>query len=474
MEMAAPKQRFWYTRQSKSRREVVLTSVQAIVSIAIIVTVVIIAYIILKHFRKQHSNSRYIPTQYLKRKWEAWNPVGFTSKGNYSARLQDNGSVPTLHLRSDNRSARGSTYNIADPERAQAAEAAENAAGATVDRHTSVRSVMTLPAYSSSARENEQILGREGERDGIDTVIEQPETAEEEEERREDEMQSLYQIRLQRRQEVADREARRQERRAARARGDTATLDRLRQESALRARERENDLTGAAAMIAEHQSRSRDRRVSSVSYAELGVARHDGTRIRANSNESDRPLLDSAASIAGGSIHPPSTRARSASSVMSVSDNESDVGMPPYGRSGNDFEIVNMNQGQIHTPASNRSRASSAATAPARPPLDTSVDIGDAQIPNTEPPSYDGDGFEEAPPYTSPVQERASQQPSSESNSAATQRPRPEPQRIMSETGAPMLPDIGRLPSIRIADATPISPNPNVQWPYPGQSSNQR
>lgn len=444
-------------------------------SITIIVSGIVILYIILKNLRKKHSNPKYIPTKYLKRKWEAWNPIGFTSKGSYSSRLQDDGSVPTLHLRSENRSARGSTYNLEDPERAQAADAAGNGAGATVDRHASVRSVMTLPTYSRSVRDNEQVLGREGERDGIDIVLEQPETAEEEEERREDEMQSLYQIRLQRRQEIAEREARRQERRDARARGDRATVERLRQESTLRAQER--DLTGASAMIAEHQSRSRERRVSSVSYAELGVARHDGTRIRANSSESDRPLLDSAASIAGGSIHPASTRARSASSVMSVSDAENEVEMPPYGRAGNDFEIVNMNQAhsshrasQIHTPASNRSRASSNA-APPRPPLDTSVDIGDAPIPESEPPSYDGDGFEEAPPYTSPVQERGPQLPSVQEQSS---QQRPEPERTMSETGAPSLPELGRLPSIRIADSTPISPNVNVEWPSPRQNNSQR
>ncbi len=62
-----------------------------------------------------------------------------------------------------------------------------------VDRNTSVRSVMTLPAYSSAARENERILGREGERGGIDNVIELPETVDEEERVREEEMESLYQ-----------------------------------------------------------------------------------------------------------------------------------------------------------------------------------------------------------------------------------------------------------------------------------------
>ena len=360
-----------------------------------------------------------------------------------------------------------------DPERAETAQAAEDGDDPNVDRHTSVRSVMTLPMYSKSVRENEQVLGREGERGGVDMVLEHPETVEEEEERREDEMESLYQIRVQRRRETAEREARRQERRDARARGDHVTLERLRQESTLRAEER--DLTGAAAMIQEHRSRSRDRRVSSVSYADLGVARHDGTRIRANSNESDRPLLDSAASIGGASLRPWSTqdsaslythnRDRSASSVMSVSDTEMEADitppqMPPFGRAGSDFEIVTLNQShsrnasynQTPSAPASRSRASSNTAQPVRPTVDTSVDIAEGQIQSSEPPSYDGEGFEEAPPYTSPVRERAPQQ-------------RPDHQRITSESGAPILPTIDRLPSIRVADATPIEPGPDMGWP---------
>ena len=56
-----------------------------------------------------------------------------------------------------------------------------------VDRNTSIRSVMTLPAYSSAARENERVLGREGERAGMDNVIELPETQDEEEMQRDEE-----------------------------------------------------------------------------------------------------------------------------------------------------------------------------------------------------------------------------------------------------------------------------------------------
>ena len=391
-------------------------------------------------------------------------------KGNYSSRLQENGSAPTLHMRSETRSARGSALHLPDVERG----GVETTQEAAVDRHTSVRSVMTLPAYSKSVRENEQVLAREGERDGIDIVLEHPETVDEEEERREEEMESLYQIRLQRRREIADREARRRERREARERGDYSSLARLREESALRAQER-GDVNGAAAMIAEHTSRSRDRRVSSVSYAELGVARHDGTRLRANSSESDRPLLSSAASISGGtlrnwptndsaSLHS-HTRDRSTSSVVSLAETEpeGDAVPIPFGRSGADFEVVQLNQGhsrntsRTHTPGGGRSRASSHTST--LPPIDTSRpsgDVGEEQIP-ADPPSYDSAGFEEAPPYSSPVEDRAVE------DSARQRLDVPDAQGL--GTGAPVLPDIGRLPSIRIADATPVEPRVDISWP---------
>lgn len=294
--------------------------------------------------------------------------------------------------------------------------------GAGVDRNTSVRSIMTLPAYSPAARENERILGREGERAGIDTVLEFPETVDEEEERREGEMESLYQIRLARRAEQREREERRRLRREARARGDVETLAELRRRAESSASENVSSM-----LIAEHQAQNRDRRVSSVQYAELGVARHDGTRLRANSAESDnRPLLDSAASIGGSSTRsrPMSGRTLSnhfrgpsASSVLSISTRASDEFDFPQahrtgsGGSGNDdFEIVSLTQ----------SRSRSASRGPATPGLD---------IPHTDPPNYDDHaGFEEAPPYESPV-----------------------------NTRAPQLPTVERLPSIQItAELTPV------------------
>jgi hypothetical protein len=343
---------------------------------------------------------------------------------------------------------------------------------------------MTLPAYSKSVRENERVLAREGERGGIDTVVEASETAEEEENRREEEMESLYQIRIQRRQEIADRDARREARRDARRRQDYGALAAMRQESVWRAEQRAS--AGAAAMIAAHHANARDRRVSSVSYADLGVARHDGTRLRANSTDSDnRPLLDSAASMSESTMRPVTgdslsvhrrgrsgSSATSAISVSDISDNEMDL--PPFGRSGGDFEVVSASRSQSRSPSAtrgsmhNRSRTNSAA-GPLT--LDTATaDVGESRIPQYQPPAYD-EGFEDAPPYTSPVDRQ---------QIPGFQRPQPlqpvqtEGLRPLSASGAPMLPEIGRLPSIRIAEPTPIEPRgPVPDFPATVHESNE-
>ncbi|KAM0717221.1 hypothetical protein Q7P37_007073 [Cladosporium fusiforme] len=465
------------TRRSERRSEngSRITTVTAIVvAVAIAFSIAFLTYLALKSIRVRCENPKYVPTQYLKEKWRRWQPVGLTgSKGNYSSRLQqDTSYAPALHRRGENGSAR---------ESAQLGNLERNGANAdgnegAVERNTSVRSVMTLPAYSKSVRDNERVLAREGERGGVDTVVEAPETVEEEEERREEEMESLYQIRVQRRREATEREERRQARREARERQDYTALAAMRQESIWRAEQRRAGLDTSAALIADHRANSQDRRVSSVSYADLGVARHDGTRLRANSNDSDnRPLLDSAASMSESTVRPTTgdslsvhQRGRSSTSALSimsgsdVSDNE--VDLPPFGRSGDDFEAVNMSRTQSHSPSrlpgGNRSRTSSAAG----PPLSVdTADLGEARIPLYQPPAYD-EGFEEAPPYTSPIDRRI----------PGLQRPHAESPRPLSASGAPMLPEIGRLPSIRIAAATPVEPRRPADFPSTVQeSSNQ-
>ncbi|KAM0243915.1 hypothetical protein ACHAP5_006772 [Fusarium lateritium] len=192
------------------------------------------------------------------------------------------------------------------------ASARNTNATATVDRNTSVRSVLTLPAYRQSANPNEQVLGREGERDGVDVIIDLP-TAEAEEDARNEEMETLYQIRLARRQAIAEREERRERRREARARSDYRELEQIRAET--RAANESNTISELRTTVDQLKD-NRQRSVSSVSYADVGVARHDGTRIRANSSESERVgLLSDAASMQSGH-----QRGRSFSSAASHDD----------------------------------------------------------------------------------------------------------------------------------------------------------
>lgn len=179
---------------------------------------------------------------------------------------------------------------------------------------------MTLPAYRPTAGNNEQVLGREGDRDGVDVIVDFP-TAEEEEALREEEMEAIYQIRVARREQIAERDDLRRQRREARDRGDSDALAQARARS--RAASNNSNFDELRQEVSRIQDQ-RQRSVSSVSYADLGVARHDGTRLRANSNESERMgLLSDAASIAistRSELRSPGLhrRDRSASSLVSV------------------------------------------------------------------------------------------------------------------------------------------------------------
>ena len=346
------------------------------------------------------------------------------------------------------------------------------------NRNTSVRSIMTLPPYNATPHPHERLIAREGERAGVDTVIEFPETAEEEEERREQEMDSLFQIRQARRQQVAERNERRQARAEARAAGDWARLEQLRIQSQIASRARAGSTGSAAsndtdragttpggvawtqhsnsstpdtrALIAEHHARtaSRERRVSSVSYASLGLARHDGSRIRADSVDSDyRPLLPSAASMGGSSFNhqdhhqqqqqqqqtPPSSRRGSlfrthpfhlhhhqhnrAASAESVLTTDSDLAaeMTPQTTSSGE-RSSGSDHPVLRTPSASSPEENSHSE-PSPPPI------------GQPPPDY-----EDAPPYTSPVA-------------------------AQGEGGVPRLPSVrvdgGGLPAIQITGSTP-------------------
>ncbi|KAI9746772.1 MAG: hypothetical protein M1835_002436 [Candelina submexicana] len=360
----------------------------AAVVIFVSVVAVILLYFLLRTIRRKYPKPKYIPTQFLKRKWQGWHVATKYSR-----------AAPEDHWSSARESRLSPTI----------LDTTTPSTSGGVDRNTSVRSIATLPPYAYTPRPNEQVLGREGERAGIDTVVEYPETAEDEEQRREEEMESLYQIRVARRAEQAERERRRRQRREARQRGDTAALEELRLQSRLRAESASSQNAagasttslGSNSMIAEHATRERERRVSSVSYAEVGLAKHDGTRVRAGSVESSRPLLDSAASMGGGGSRPGSgmaSRNRSSSALSTFSNASDDP--PPISsrdRAGEDIEYINL--GHNRTPSASQDT-----------PLGS--DIGDASIPLSEPPQYtDHPDWDEAPPYESPVRSRAPQLP---------------------------------------------------------------
>ncbi|CEL08593.1 hypothetical protein ASPCAL11741 [Aspergillus calidoustus] len=348
-----------------------------------------------------HSRPKYIPGKYLKGKWERWN-VGASY-----------GQVP-------GGSSANQASNTAAASTTQGGPQTDSNTG--IRRDTSIRSIITLPAYSYNPKPTEQVIAREGERGGMDMVVEFPETAEEEEDRREEMMESLYQIRLQRRQEIADREARRRERREARERGDSIRLEQLRVESRQRGNSREsvngNTPVSASVALAEAQSRGRDRRISSVSYAELGHVRHDGSRLRASSHGSDsRPLLGDAAAMSTDnpdrssgfiSVH---SRGESYSSTLSL---------PGGGSDGESLTPVQSHTTSLHSVT----------------PSHAEPEDGDVGARNIPPPDYDRLDWGEAPPYE-----------------ASTSQP--------SIDAPPRLRELTPLPTIQIDVVSPVSPVSN-------------
>lgn len=241
-------------------------------------------------------------------------------------------------------------------------------------RETSIRSILTLPAYRHNPNDNEQVLGREGERDGVDVVVELP-TAEEMEAMRDEEMEALYQVRVERRQQIAQREERRRLREEARRRGDMVALAELRAQGRVVSNNNAVDELREAHVQAKER---RQRAVSSVSYHDLGVARHDGTRIRAGSTDSERiGLLSDAASMA------PSMRShqreRSASSILSF-DSESGLPSPGFPRSG----------------ATTPRLSNSHTLAGSSPEIIVEADLGEAGMPTHSPPDYEEVSLDDA------------------------------------------------------------------------------
>ncbi|KAL4887971.1 hypothetical protein BDV59DRAFT_196861 [Aspergillus ambiguus] len=385
------------------------TNVFIVVAAVIVFTfgVLLLSYFALRTLRRMNCRPKYIPGKFLKEKWNRWGGASY-------------GQVPNESTA--NRNDHGTSSST------PAEEGSEMNTNATVHRETSVRSVITLPAYSPSPKPTEQVIAREGERGGMDVVVEFPETAEEEEARREELMESLYQIRQERRREIAEREARRRERREARAQGDFVRLEQLRLQSRARARSRSsaNGSTsnmGSTVALAEHQSRGRDRRISSVSYAELGYVRHDGSRMRVSSTDSDRhPLLSDAGAV--------STDNPNRSSTATLTNIHS--------RGESYSSVQSAASGVSETDGLTRVRSDAPSAHSAGPSL-SEPEEGDVGAHHIPPPSYDNLDWGEAPPYESPVADRGEQ--------------------------VPRLRELTALPTIHVDAASPISnapPSPTI------------
>ncbi|KAH8899183.1 hypothetical protein GQ53DRAFT_836264 [Thozetella sp. PMI_491] len=379
-----------------------------IAAVVVGILVLLAAIVVVRTIRARHPNPKYIPTPFLKRIWSGWNVPRYRTGYQAAGDDDDVSTRRTSRLRAGSESAEGA---LADAGRGSRG----NGGVAGVDRNTSVRSVMTLPAYRSKAAETEQVLGREGERDGIDVVVEMP-TAEDEEALRDEEMEALYQIRLTRRRQIAEREELRQARRGARQRHDVVALDELRRQARLASESNVDEVEG---LRREHEriKETRQRAVSSVSYGDLGVARADGTRLRANSTESERVgLLSDAASIAQSLRSPSRTgssslltrRDRRASSVMSIDTARSND------RPDSPGLMTGESTYSLHSAGRARSRANSGANSGANTPRLSSSntragsspeiidaeegDLGESDMP---PPGYDDVSLDDITPVHS-------------------------------------------------------------------------
>ncbi|WYZ43841.1 hypothetical protein EsH8_VII_000277 [Colletotrichum jinshuiense] len=435
----------------RRREEIDGRKITTIVILAVLVLFIFVAFVVFSYRasrRSTRSTSKNKSGGFLKSIWN-------TGAGrNRYRQAQDENSISTEQLTSRRSGPSSAAF---DPS-AHQAQAGSRSPNSAVNRNTSIRSIMTLPAYRPDPTETEQVLGREGERGGVDVVVEYP-TEENEEDLRDQEMEALYRIRVARRQELDEREERRRERREARERGDFVALDNI------RARARAASSNSVIAGLREEHDRlkaERQRAVSSVSYADLGVARHDGTRLRANSGESERTgLLSDAASIAATSTRSGTEsamnhrRGRSASSVISV-----DSDLP--------------------SPGLTRSRANSR---PDTPRLDTragsspdivEADVGEAGMPIYSPPGYDevslGDersrsttpqpGNEPPPNYPGPAEQRAESLASSMADLAAEEHTTNGPANHQRKSSIP------RLPSLRLQQVPQIVIEPSSARPH--------
>ena len=375
--------------------------------------------------RTAHPNPKYLPTSFLKARWKAWNPTGLKAYGRIakpsSIHSRDGRSTPLTPTPRNTSVAASSP--TAQPSSTQVNNRASTATD--INHRSSVRSIMTLPPYHFAPLPNEQLIAREGERAGVDTVIEFPETEEELEEHREEEMATLYNIREARRREQREREERRQARREAREQHDWSRLEQIEREARVaRARAQSNasaassstnlqqtnsntsDVSFLIAELASQREARRNHRVSSVSYADLGLARHDGSRIRADSIENDSaPLLSSAASMGE------STRGSRNNSPYRAEGHRRDISNTSIASAVSSTTI------NVDTPAASSTDMPANHLTPqvSAESYQSNDSYHDTPPPDFEPPSYESDistqpiptiPEEDAPPYSSPTVER--------------------------------------------------------------------
>ncbi|KAI0539530.1 hypothetical protein GGR58DRAFT_225481 [Xylaria digitata] len=318
---------------------------------------------------------------FLKRRGEA-----HLRKYQQASSLEPYSSTTTSARENTRRNGSGSINAVSETNR--------NSTASQIDRNTSIRSIMTLPKYTNTANEDEQVLGRAGERDGVDIILEMP-SDEQHEALRDQEMETMYQIRFTRRRQNAEREERRRLTQEARQRGDTAALEELR----ARRRAENEDTTVDELRETQAQLRTRrERAVSSVSYADLGVARHDGSRIRANSTESERVgLLSDAASIAVSTRSPSAMSTRRVSGIGSIALDTRSPSAQSHHRMRSVSSVLSLDDNGEVSPRSGaatpRLGGGHHTRAGSSPEIVTEADLGDSDMP---PPDYEDLSLDDA------------------------------------------------------------------------------
>ncbi|KAI0193492.1 hypothetical protein F4808DRAFT_357332 [Astrocystis sublimbata] len=351
-------------------------------------------------------------------------------------------------------------------------ETNRNSTTSNMNRNPSGRSIMTLPPYKFAAPEGERVIGRAGERDGIDVILELP-SDEQHEALRDQEMNTMYEIRQLRRQQHAEREERQRLTTEARNRGDMATLEDLR---IARRRAANDDSAIEQLREAQGQIRStRERAVSSVSYHDLGVAKHDGSRIRANSTESERVgLLSDAASMAASTRSPSGLSNRRGSDLGVIGIDSRSPSAQSHHRMHSVGSVVSISNNGDASPPSGattpRLGSSFHTRAGSSPEIITEADLGDSSMP---PPDYEDLSLDDArsgattPMFHGPPPDYSGHSLSNhEDDSGDLASPTDEERNRRPVSGSSRgVGGVPQLPSLRIRELPQIVIEPSTAYP---------